>query len=154
MKPGLEKTKAISEFPVPKTVHNVRQFLGLTGFFRRFVKNYAYITKPLSKLLKKEQQWEWSEEQRKAFTELKENFIKRPILAIYHSAAETEVHTDACQYGIAGMLLQKDETNVLRPIGYFSRQLTPAEMKWHSYELETLAVVETLKRYRVYLLGL
>lgn len=153
VKPGVAKTKAVKEFPVPKNVHNVRQFLGLTGFFRRFVEKYAYIAKPLSMLLHKGQAWIWSEEQENAFRTLKEKLIQRPILAIYDSKRETEVHTDACQYGIAGMLLQKVQ-GTLRAVGYFSRQLTAAESKWHSYELETLAVVETLKRYRVYLLGL
>lgn len=153
VKPGLLKIKAVMNFPIPKNVHNIRQFLGLTGFFRRFIEKYAHIAKPLSILLHKEQPWKWDEEQQSAFQALKNKLIERPILAIYDSKLETEVHTDACQNGIAGILLQKVD-DLLKPIGYFSRQLTATESKWHSYELETLAVVETLKRYRVYLLGL
>lgn len=153
VKPGLTKIKAVKDFPTPKNVHNVRQFLGLTGFFRRFIEKYAHLTKPLSILLHKGEPWKWTEQQQLAFRSLKDKLIERPVLAIYDPRLETEVHTDACQFGIAGILLQK-VNGTLRPVGYFSRQTTSTESKWHSYELETLAVVETLKRYRVYLLGL
>lgn len=153
VRPGFDKIKAVKEFPVPKNIHNIRQFLGLTGFFRRFVEKYAEIARPLSLLLHKGHFWKWEGEQEKAFKTLKEKLSKRPILAIYDSKLETEVHTDASKHGIAGILMQKVDGQ-FKPIGYFSRQLTVTESRWHSYELETLAVVETLRRYRVYLLGL
>lgn len=155
VKPGSRKIKAIEEFPIPKNIHNIRQLLGLTGYFRRFVYNYARISKPLSKLLHKDQPWEWNSDQINSFNILKQKLIERPLLGIYNPSAETEIHTDACQSGIAGILLQKDKTEkYFKPVNYFSRQLNKAEQKWHSYELETLAVVETLKRYRVYLIGI
>lgn len=153
IRPGITKMEAVKAFPAPKTAHNVKQFLGLTGYFRRFIQNYARIARPLSILLHKDKKWHWNTEQEDAFQQLKAKLTEWPILTIYDVRAKTEVHTDACQYGIADILLQKQNDNSLKPVSYFSRQLTATEQR-HSYELETLAVVETLKRYRVYLLGL
>lgn len=153
VKPGENKIKAVEAFPLPKSVHNVRQFLGLTGFFRKFVKNYAHITKPLSNLLKKDEAFKWEEEQQLAFEKLKRILISRPLLSIFDPNARTEVHTDACKSGIAGILLQENTEKQLKPVSYYSRQTNKCETKYHSYELEVLAIVETLKRYRVYLLG-
>lgn len=79
---------------------------------------------------------------------------QRPILAVYNSKAETEVHTDASSKGIAGILLQKQSDNVLKPVAYFSRKTSKEESLYHSFELETLAVVESLRRFRVYLAGI
>lgn len=153
VKPGETKITAVKNFPQPKTSHNVRQFLGLTGFFRRFIAKYAQLTKPLTKLLKKEAPWEWSEDQQRAFDKLKQLLTERPTLTIFDPHANTEIHTDASQIGISGIMLQCGQEGILKPVYYFSRTLSPAESKWHSYELETLAVLETLKRFRVYLVG-
>lgn len=153
VRPGNKKIAAVTAFPQPQSVHNIRQFLGLTGFFRRFIENYALITKPLCSLLKNGAKFEWSTEQQVAFQTLKDRLSTRPILAIYDPDYHTEVHTDACKSGLAGIILQKDRNNLLRPVSFYSRQTNVNEEKYHSYELEVLAVVETLKRYRVYLLG-
>lgn len=80
--------------------------------------------------------------------------MKRPILKVYDPTAQTEVHTDASQEGIAGILLQKHDDQLLSPVAYYSRQTNAAKSRYHSYELETLAVVETLVKFRVYLLGI
>lgn len=153
VRPGLGKAKAIEEFQRPKNIHNVRQFLGLTGFFRRFIPNHAKLTAPLTKLLRKKEEWKWTDEQENSFIELKNKLKERPLLAIYDHKLPVEIHTDASQCGIAGIMLQPNEDEKLKPTHYFSRQLTTAESKWHSYELETLAVLETLRRFRVYLIG-
>lgn len=154
VKPGKDKMKAVENFPVPTTVKNVRQFLGLTGYFRQFVQNYAAIAKPLTRLIKKTVPWRWKEDEESAFKKLKQVLINRPVLALYDPDADTEVHTDASSVGVAGILLQKQDDQKLHPVAYFSRQTTEAEVKYHSYELETLAVVETLKKFRAYLIGI
>lgn len=153
VRPGQVKVDAARHFPTPKSVKHIRQFLGLTGFFRKFVKNYASIVKPLTKLTRKDSIWTWGEQENNAFENLKAKLTERPILALYDANARTEVHTDASQEGIAGMLLQ-GHGDQLRPVAYYSRHTNKAESKYHSYELETLAVVETLLKFRVYLLGL
>lgn len=150
---GEEKTKALTEFPEPKDVHSVRQFLGLASYFRQFVNRFALIAKPLNLLLHKNQPWVWNNEQKRAFGKLKEILSSRPVLSIYNPNARTEVHTDASKHGIAGVLLQEGEDHKLHPVAYFSRRTSHCEQNYHSYELETLAVVETLKKFRVYLLG-
>jgi transposase InsO family protein len=153
IKPGARKTKAVSEFARPQNVRQVRQFLGLTGYFRQFVKDYAFIAKPLTQLTKKDHPWTWDETTEVSFTALRDALVRRPVLVIYDPTRPTEVHTDASQDGIAGILLQKKDGK-LHPVSYYSRQTTPTEKKWHSYELECRAVVESIAKFRVYLLGI
>lgn len=152
LKPGGAKIEAIRQFPIPKTVRNIRQFIGLTGYFRKFIRDYASIVRPLTALTRKNAAWQWGEKENQAFEALKELLIQRPILAIYDPTSPTEVHTDASQDGVAGILLQKQD-NKLLPVAYYSRHTNRAESKYHSFELETLAVVESLQKFRVYLLG-
>lgn len=155
IKPGSKKIQAVQEFPQPSIVHQVRQFVGLASFFRRFIYNFASIARPLTKLTKADVTWTWGEEQESAFLNIKSKLIARPILALYNTEFDTEVHCDASKVGVGGILLQKpnDETP-LRPVAYFSRQTSREEQFWHSYELETMAVVMSLKRFRVYLIGI
>lgn len=153
LRPSKEKIKAVSEFPTPKDVHTVRQFLGLAGYFRKFIKGFSKLTEPLTQLLQKKVQFEWKEEQEKAFQNLKEKLTERPILAVYNPHAETELHTDASSLGIGSTLLQKQSNGMLQPIAYFSQSTTYDERRYHSYELETLAIVRSLQKFRVYLFG-
>ena len=84
---------------------------------------------------------------------LKERLVARPVLALYNAETAIEVHTDASKLGLGGILLQKQSDGSWRPVAYFSRSTNPMEQVYHSYELETLALVETVKRFRVYLVG-
>lgn len=153
IRPGNAKVTAVEQFPIPKSVHNIRQFLGLTGYFRHFIKNYAIIAKPLTNLIKKTVPWKWDTEENNAFEELRKILVSRPVLNLFDPEAVTEVHTDASQIGLAGILLQRHQDEKLHPVAYYSRQTSDAEQKYHSYELETLAVVESLRKFRSYLLG-
>ncbi|CAH2218004.1 jg19309 [Pararge aegeria aegeria] len=154
IRPGCRKSEAVSKFPRPTNQHEVRQFLGLSGFFRRFIKNYAMITAPLTDLLRKNVGWSWNNERELAFEKVKDLLTKGPLLALYDPKAEMELHTDACKDGVAGILLQRNSNGALQPVSYFSRKTTDQERKLHSYELETLAVVASLNRFRVYLIGI
>ncbi|CAG9114451.1 unnamed protein product [Plutella xylostella] len=155
VKPGLKKTEAVAAFKTPQNVHEVRQFVGLASFFRRFVPGFASIARPLTSLTKNNVAWSWGEEQSCAFSRLKEILVTRPVLAIYNHKYETELHTDASLVGLGGILLQRpNKESPFRAVAYFSRQTTAEEQHYHSYELETLAVVASLSRFRVYLLGL
>lgn len=155
IQPSEAKTLAVGEFPTPQNVHEVRQFLGLTGYFRKFIKGYGEIARPLTSLLKKDSVWRWSNTEDQAFLTLKDRLADRPVLALYDPTLETELHTDASSLGIGGILMQwQKDTRVLKPVAYFSRQTTPEEKHLHSYELETLAIVCSLKKFRVYLLGI
>lgn len=155
IKPSERKIIAVRDFPVPSNIHAVRQFLGLASYFRRFVKGFGEIARPLTNLLKKNTPWKWERDQNNSFLTLKNNLIERPLLALYDQTLETELHTDASALGLGGILLQwQADPRMLKPVAYFSRQTTSDERYFHSYELETLAVVCSLKKFRPYLLGI
>lgn len=153
IQPSKLKIDAVSNFPVPKDVHNVRQFLGLTGYFRKFVFNYALKAKPLTILLHKNTSWAWGRDQEEAFSLLKQQLTSKPVLALFASELETRLYTDASRMGLAGILIQvKDGKEFV--VSYFSRHTTATEQNYHSFELETLAIVASVKRFRHYLLGI
>jgi hypothetical protein len=156
VRPGQKKIQSVVDFPQPKNHHQVRQFYGLVSYFRKFINDFASIAQPITSLLKKNVPFVWTDKQAEAFTILKDRLSNRPILTIYDPHAKfTEVHTDASKHGLAGILLQrKDSSEPLRVIAYYSRQTAPEEKNFHAYELETLAVVESLKKFRVYVLGI
>ncbi|CAH2229081.1 jg21182 [Pararge aegeria aegeria] len=154
IRPGTRKTEAVAKFPKPSNQHEVRQFLGLSGYFRRFIKDYALLAAPLTDLLKKDAKWSWTDNQDCAFNKIKELLVNRPILTLYNPNADTQVHTDACKEGLAGILLQANCNGVFQPVSYFSRKTNTEERKFHSYDLETLAVVASLNRFKVYLIGI
>lgn len=154
IQPG-NKVAAISTYPVPQNVHEVRQFLGLAGFFRRFVQNYASKSSPLTTLLKKDSIFIWQEEQQQAFDDLKSVLTQNPVLQMYSPDAKvTQIHTDACAKGLAGVLLQGDSETTLHIVYCVSKTTTEAERKYHSGKLELFAIIWTLGRLRPFLLGL
>lgn len=154
VKPGSRKVEAVRNFPTPKDVHNVRQIIGLASFFRRFIKGFAELARPLTKLLKKNAVWIWGEEQERSFEQIKNILSSKPVLALYEPTAETQIHTDASKHGVGGVLMQKQADTTFRPIAYYSRQTSPEESHYSSYELETLAVIASLTKFRAYVLGL
>lgn len=155
IRPSEEKTKAVEQFPIPKDRRAVQRFLVLTSYFRRFIPDYALIAKPLSDLLKKNAKFKMGDDQILAFQQLKVALVGASVLRLFNPNAETEIHTDASKYGYGAVLLQKDsEDQQMHPIQYMSRKTTPAEEKYHSYELEVLAIIEALKKWRVYVMGI
>ncbi|KAK9694599.1 Integrase core domain [Popillia japonica] len=128
--------------------------IGLTGYFRRFIQNYATKAKPLTELLVKDSTWEWNARHRDSFELLKQELTSDNVLAMYSPNAYTEVHTDASNLGLGGIMLQKDGNGQMRPVMYVSRQTTVDERKYHSNELETLSVVWVLEKLRVFLIGI
>lgn len=152
--PSPNKTVAVRRFPVPRSLKGVRSFLGLTGYFRKFIPHYSTIAKPLSDMFKKDQKYVFNEAQMQAFESLKQSLTGDTVLKIYRPENETEVHTDASQDGSSAVLLQRSsDDGQMHPIYYTSRKTTPAERKYTSYELEVFAIIETLKKFRTYLLG-
>lgn len=154
IQPGQAKLNCVANYSRPRNVHEIRQFIGLTSYFRKFIQGFAQIARPLTELTRKDVEWSWGVEQENAFQTLKRRLIEKPVLAIYDKDAKTELHTDASKLGLGGILMQYQRDNSLKPIAYFSRVTTKEESFYHSYELETLAVVESLKRFRIYLIGI
>lgn len=150
--PSPNKQNAIDNFPTPQSVHNVRQFLGLVGHFRKFVPQFSQKSRPLTQLLRKDMTWTWSTSEQKSFDMLRKSLTQSPILNIYDPNSENILCTDASRMGVAGILTQiQDKLEVV--IGYFSRHTTPTEQRYHSFELEMLAVVAAVKHFRHYLIG-
>lgn len=147
-------TRAILDFPIPKSIKQLQSFLGLTGFFRRFIKDYAIKAEPLYNLTKKEVSFVFDEGCKLAFDQLKKELTSYPVLRLYNPTAKTELHTDASSVGFGAILLQRQEDNNFTPIGYFSKATTEIEKRYHIYELETLAIVRALERFHVYLQGI
>lgn len=155
--PNSDNVNSIMNFPVPTNLKMVQSFIGLASYFRRFVNNFAIVAKPLYEMLKKcnaMKDFCFGTEQFKAFEEIKSKLCESPILSIYSPKLETELHCDASAIGFSSILMQKQSDNLFHPVFYFSRRTTETESKLHSFELELLAIVYSLERFRIYLKGI
>lgn len=135
----------------------MRQFLGLASYFRRFIANFATIVEPITRLTKKNEPWSWGKAQNEAFTTIKDRLTTRPVLTIFDPSRSTELHTDASAIGVGAVLLEdclQEVEGQMKVVAYFSKQTTADQRCYHSYELETMAVVLALRHFRVYVLGI
>ena len=147
-----EKIKAVKDFPVPKKIKQLQTFLGLSGYYRRFIKNYAKIAKPLFDLLKKNVKFEWTQETHNAFNELKSCLMEEPILMLPDFSKEFTIFCDASDTGIGSVLSQEVEGKE-RVIAYYSRLLNNAEKKYTTLEKECLSLLASIKHFRPYIYG-
>ena len=149
-----EKTEAIENWPTPTNVKEVRSFLGLASYYRRFVKDFATIAKPLHQLTEKKRagRFEWSPVCQSAFDELKHRLTSTPILAYPSLEGELILDTDASKDGIGGVLSQVHDGHE-RVIAYGSKVLNKAEQNYCVTRRELLAVVTYLKHFKQYLYG-
>lgn len=154
VRPSPRKVEALINSPHPKNVKQVRQFLGLAGYFRRYIEGYASKTACISRLTKKEVPFRWGHEQERARQEIITRLTTEPALSIFDPDLPTEVHTDASSIGYGAVLLQTHKDGKKSAVAYFSKTTQCAESRYHSYELETLAVVRALQHFRHYLIGL
>lgn len=150
---GVSLTKrhvqAILDYPQPRNIKELQGFLGLCNYFRRFIKDYALKSKPLQVLLKKDILFDFDGDRKKAFDRLKEELTSPPVLRIYNPSTETELHTDASSQGFDAILVQKQSDGHYGPIAYFSKATTDCGKNYHSFELETLAIVKAIERFHV-----
>ena len=154
MKPEEEKIEKISEAPVPKTKKEVRSFLGLAGYYRRFVPNFAAVALPLTDLTKKLQpnQVVWTEACDQAFRTLKRRLTSAPVIQLPDVEAPFILRTDASDCGLGAVLLQEKQGE-LHPVSYASRKLLAAEVNYATVEKECLAVIWGVKKFEPYLYG-
>uniref|UniRef100_A0AAG5DQ21 RNA-directed DNA polymerase n=1 Tax=Anopheles atroparvus TaxID=41427 RepID=A0AAG5DQ21_ANOAO len=151
--PSEEKIKAVKNFRVPPNVKAVQAFLGLTGFFRKFVQDYSKIARPLTDLLKKDTVFKMAASELEAFQQLKDDLVKEPVLKLFDPGAKSELHTDASKAGFGAALMQWAEGK-LHPVYFWSKKTSESEANKHSYTLEAKAVFLAVKKFRQYLLGL
>ena len=145
------KYSAIETYPVPKSVKNVRAFLGLAQFYRKYIKSFAQIALPLNKLLRKEVNFEWTEECNQAFLTLKKALITAPVLAFAQFDKPFILAVDASDESIGFVLSQLDSEGKEHPIAYGGRALRNEELRWHITDKEGLALVEAVRQFRPYL---
>ncbi|MCP3667793.1 MAG: DDE-type integrase/transposase/recombinase, partial [Gammaproteobacteria bacterium] len=153
VRPDPSKVEAVKNYKVPSSVLEVRQFCGLVGFYRRFIRNFAATAKPLYQLLLKDHRFYWSAECQKAFEQLRDELVAPSILRYPDFSRPFCVLTDACDSGLGAVLSQSDEDGEEKPIGYASRCLTKAERNYAIIEKEGLGIVWAIKYWRHYLYG-
>src|SRR5450759_702690 len=148
----LEKVTAILALIRPSNVKEVRGFLGMVGYYRRFVEGYAKLALPLTKLLK-ETPFQWTKRQEEAFKELKMRMVKAPMMVAPDFDKVFYVTSDASGFCVGVILWQYGEDKEERPIYYCSRQMSPAEKNYTTTERECLPIIYACKKFRHYLLG-
>jgi len=142
------KIQAVKDWPIPRTVTEIKSFIGLAGYYRRFVQDFSKIAAPLTKLTRKGERYIWTEECTAAFEQLKQRLITAPILRTPSGRGGMVIYSDASGKGLGCVLMQHDHV-----IAYASRQLKPHERNYPTHDLELAAVIFALKIWRHYLLG-
>jgi len=148
-----EKVDGVCNWPQLRNVKDVRKFLGLANYYRRFIKNFARIARLMNVLTWKEEKWWWEEAQQKAFEELKEIFTSKPVLATPDLDKEFRVEADASNYATGGVLLMKCSDEKWRPVTFISKSLSDMERNYEIHDKEILAVIRCLEAWRYFLEG-
>lgn len=153
IKPNPFKIQAVSCFPQPTNTKQVKQFLGLAGYYRKFIKDFSKIARPLNQLLIKNRVFIFTTECRVAFETLRTILCSSDVLMFPDFSKPFYLTSDASDFAIGGVLEQLDDKNQRRPVAYASRTLNSAEQNYSTIEKELLAIVWLVKHYRPYLYG-
>ncbi|CAO2200139.1 unnamed protein product [Urochloa humidicola] len=140
------KIQAVKDWPTPKDVKQLRGFLGLSGYYRKFIQHYGVISRPLTDLLKKNTPFIWTEQLQQSFDSIKQALISAPVLALPDFTKEFIVETDASALGIGAVLMQQGH-----PIAYLSKSLGIKAQGLSTYEKECLALILAVTKWKSYL---
>jgi transposase InsO family protein len=143
-----DKVQTIMDWVTPMSVKDIRSFLGLAGYYRRFIEGFSKIAKPLTNLLKKDTRFVWTDQAEESFKTLKAKLTSAPVLALPDASKDFVVFCDASLQGLGCVLMQDGHA-----VAYASRQLKPHEQNYPTHDLELAAVVYALKQWRPYLFG-
>ena len=138
IRPGTSLLLGLKCYPEPRNHKELHSFMGLCSYFRKFIQNFSTIAHPLQNLLKKNATYDFNDECRKFFKTLIDKLVTSPVLSINDPKNETELHCDESKLGFGGALLQRQNDQKLHP----------------QFELQTLAIISSLRRFRVYLQGI
>lgn len=153
VRPDPANVEALTTYPPPKHVKGVQQFLGICGYYRRFIPDYTTISKPLTALTKKNVSFEWTEECQQAFKKLKGYLLSYPLLRHPDFQKPFAIYTDASAYGVGAILKQLDDEGKEVVVSYASRMLSKPERNYSATERECLAIIFAVKKFRPYLYG-
>jgi hypothetical protein len=135
-------------------LNEVQSFLGFANFYRRFIRDYSRVARPLTELTKGEAKaWKWTTEGEQAFDELKLRFTTAPILAHFDPTRPVIIESDASDFALGAVLSQRDNENRLHPVAFHSRKFQPAEINYEIHDKELLAIVDAFKHWRRYCEG-
>jgi hypothetical protein len=151
--PDPQRIEAILNYPAPKNQKQLRRFLGVCGFHQRFIVDYASYVAPLLVLLQKQNKWRWSVEMQSAFETLREKFAHTIHLIHPDDNLPYSIYTDASGRAIAAVLMQVKEDGEASIVSTASRVLTPTEQRYSTCELELLAIIYGLQKFRIYVFG-
>jgi transposase InsO family protein len=143
-----EKVQAIRTWTYPKSVKGVQAFLGFCNFYRRFIQSYGQIARPLNQCTRKDQVFDFDDNCKQAFDQLKEALCTAPILSHYHPERESQLETDSSDSIVAGVFSQKQQDGLWRPVAYFSKTMLPAECNYTIHDKELLAIVRAFEHWR------
>lgn len=151
---GMDKSRieAIESFPTPRGIKEVQRLIGLAGWYRRFIRNFAELTAPITELIKKGTKFKWNDECQKAFEQLIIALTTAPVLACPDYNLPFEIQADASKVACGAVLVQY-QNGIERVIAYMSQKFTPTQQKYHVTELECLAVILAIEKFRPYIEG-
>ena len=151
--PDPDKVKAIRAYPQPKNLTELRRFMGMASYYRRFVSGFSDIAQPINKLLQKDSNFQWNTQCDRAFVTLKEALTSEPVLGFPDPTRNFIVYTDASDIGIGAVLCQTNEDNSEFVISYASKAFSKAEKNWTTTDKESYAVVWALEYFHAYVYG-
>ena len=147
------KLEAVRKWPRPKTVKDIQKFLGFCNFYRRFVKGYSELARPLFDLTKKGEPFIWTDRHDASFTGLQNVLTSSPVLLLPDYGKPFTVYTDTSDYATSAILEQDDALGRSHPVAFYSKSLQPAERNYEIHDKELLAIVHGLRHFQHYLQG-
>ena len=148
-----EKVKRVLEWPTPKCVKDVQKFLGLANYYHRFIEGFASIARPLHDMVKKDKKWEWTEEQERAFRELKKRFTEKLVLVAPDLDKKMRMEVDVSDYATGGVLSMECEDKLWRLVVFLSKLLNKMKRNYKIHNKEMLAIIRGLEAWRHLLEG-
>lgn len=151
-KPATSKIEAVRNFSQPTSVNELQRFVGLAGYYRRFIKDFTIKAYPLTQIIGGKLPFTWATEQQRAFAALRDALITEPVLVTF-DPHKCIVHTDASKIAMSGILMQLDEYGKKHVVAYFSKRMNKDQERYTTTEQECLAVITTVEHFHVYLHG-
>jgi hypothetical protein len=142
------KVASVTKWESPKNVGDIRSFLGLAGYYRRFIENFSKIAKLMTELLKRDKKFEWTDSCEASFQELKKRLVSAPVLCLPDIQKDFQVYCNASRQGLGSVLMQNGKV-----VSYATHQLKHHERNYPTHDLELASVVHALKVWRHYLMG-